>query len=135
MSVTSPPDRRRVFRAWALEEARKRTLLGFCGFAVQATIMIVLMLFLSLREVSDDPLDHVLSLMVLTTPLTILFWAFWYRESRKFRRFVTEQLNDEADAADFRVPKISPLALRYIPEIGLVVLAQSVMVIFLIFFY
>ena len=112
--------------AWALDDARKRCILGFSGFVAEAVALILAWALASLNKgFSSIELPIIWSAAsFLIVPIGIWFWYVWYRAARDTRQSLSEHLNVTADADDFHVPVIPAISDRYAPWVALVIVCQ-----------
>ena len=118
---------RDVRAKWGYRESYAKSMLGFSGFAFEVILLSVLIIKLgSVRNV------YLLSLgFFITVSPAGWFWWMWAKESRRLRQYVTDLLNLYADVDNFAIPQIQPIHNRYVPEIALLLVLQTAVVIFL----
>lgn len=118
---------------WELEEAAKRSVLGFWGFVVQIGLF-VMTSFIASRIKSEiySRESFLLLAAILTIPGAIGLWFVWLSSARRVRWILTEYLNLYV-GEQLSFPAVSPINARYVPEIALGVAAQACILMTLFF--
>jgi hypothetical protein len=132
--VATPFDRDYIDVSWDFESASSRSTLGFVGFIFQSLVAAVIILAAYFKQGRGLGGSSASFLLGIILPLQVLFWAMWFRESRRLRRIRTHLLNLSADAEHFKIPRLSAVNAQFAAEAALLLVVEGLAMLYFALF-